>query len=77
MILDVKLIKNTSVFCEECCSNSCSIVRHNYEMMFIDMVNFNFSEKSSKDIIGSRLSCGYDDYDFYKNLQEYHGISVS
>lgn len=79
MILNVKLIKSPSMFCEESCAATVAKwLNRDYQMMFCVMMGFSYkgSKKYKKLDIGRRVSCRYKKNDFVKNLKYYHGIEV-
>lgn len=80
MLLNIKLIKTTSMFCIE--SSAASVAKwlnRNYEMMFARMWGFEFFPAAGQDanIIGKRLSCGYSNNDILEGLKDYHGLRIN
>ena len=77
MILDVKLKKSINMFCDESAAATVAtwLGRH-YEMMFANMVGFQFDVKKSIEdkIIGPNIYSGVSNENIFKLLAEYHGI---
>ncbi|NLN63925.1 MAG: hypothetical protein GX144_00660 [Clostridiaceae bacterium] len=80
MLLDVKFVKSTSMYCtESAVATVAQWLGRNYEMMFSKMWGFKFSYHDSKSagIIGTNLSAEYTYEDEYEMAEKYHGIKLA
>ena len=73
--MDLKLIKNSSMFCDESAYASVAnwFGRH-YEMMFVNLLGFGFVNEG--DVLGINIKHGYNKKDSIELLAKYHGIQV-
>lgn len=79
MILNVKMIKNPSIYCNESAmATVAEWLNRDYAMIFSEMLGFNFLKKEhAKDKrLGERIDSGYKLEDLVQALKVYHGISV-
>lgn len=78
MILDIKLVKKTSMFCDE--SAAASVAKwlgRDYEMMYKRILGFSFDAASSDQLpIGERVHSGYDILALREDFKRYHGIDI-
>ena len=79
MILDIQLIKSSSMFCLE--SAAASITKwmnRNYEMMFCRMWGFSYTNEDPnfKGVIGKRIHADFMEEDELTLLEEYHGLKM-
>ncbi len=80
MLLDIKLIKTTSMFCIESAAASVSTwLNRNYEMMFCRMWGFDFlkEDPNNPGVIGNRITAGFNDADMFELYRHYHGININ
>lgn len=77
MILDVKLIKNSSIYCEESAlATVANWLNRDYRMMFSGMLEFDYSRTYDfvGQKIGERIQSGISLPEMIDLLQHYHGI---
>ncbi len=80
MLLDIKLIKTTSMYCPESAAASVSTwLNRNYEMMFCRMWGFDFLQEDPgfPGVIGKRITAGFNEVDMLKLYKIYHGITTN
>ena len=77
MILNVDLIKNSSIYCSESAlATAANWLKRDYRMMFSGMLGFDFVEKGDliQKRIGERVNSGILIQDIVYALKYYHGI---
>lgn len=76
MLMDLKLVKNSSMFCDESAYASvANWVNRHFEMMFVNLLGFEFVDEG--EILGVNIKHGYNKKDSIDLLAKYHGILVN
>lgn len=80
MLLDIKLVKTTPMFCIESAAASVATwLNRNFEMMFCKMWGFDFAAEDPNypGVIGKRVIPDFTDLDTFELFETYHGIRIT